>query len=57
MMSDAIPRTLIASPDSISTERALKQILGLLLNIDHVDNEDKAEASIADVKIMLRAIQ
>lgn len=62
MMSPYIPSVLQAPPrNSISTERALKQIKLLLEQADFPDNcgctEDMRNASLDDVQTMLDAIK
>jgi hypothetical protein len=56
MISQQLPSVLYAKDGSVSTERALKQILNLLENYTDNCNEDALEASISDVKTMLSAI-
>lgn len=58
MISQQLPRVLqgAGGESSISMERSLKQILLLLemMDIDCPDDEVQVDASIADVKMMLR---
>jgi hypothetical protein len=55
-----LPSVLIPQPPltSISMERALKQILSILKDIDPTTNQayDKIEASIDDLEVMLGCI-
>lgn len=57
MTQDYIPAVLLGKRDSISTERALKQIRELLDN--HCDNcnEDRLNASLDDIDTMLECIK
>ena len=41
---------------SISMERALKQIRDLLLYVDDASEEDRVNASLDDIDMMIRAI-
>jgi hypothetical protein len=54
-VANKIPSVLFAPKGSISTERALKQILDILENCDYQDVH-KLEASIDDVQFMLARI-
>ena len=61
MIKTTIPSVLFDSAGSISTERALNQILGLLLEFLDIAQtatmQDALSASISDVELMLASIE
>ena len=58
MMSKHLPSVLQGTngQSSISMERALKQIRDLLLYVDDASEEDRVNASLDDIDMMIRAI-
>ena len=61
MIKTTIPSVLFDPAGSISTERALNQILGLLLEFLDIAQtatmQDALSASISDVELMLASIE
>lgn len=61
MQSKEIPAVLSVGINSISTERALKQIKAILEDIDTLmispELYDRIQVSIDDVELMLKAIR